>query len=54
MTDTLKRVKNKYNTKICLNCEIYPYCASDNFYCFDSENKKCPNYKEGMKQIKNF
>lgn len=52
MIDTLKRVKSKYNTKTCLNCEVYPFCAFSNFSHFNSLNKKCPNYKEGIKEWK--
>lgn len=38
----------------CEKCSIEAYCARDDWSLWDRENKKCPNYKEGMKQWKKF
>ena len=40
--------------KECDKCVTEAYCAENNWCLFDMNNKKCPNYKEGIKQWKQF
>lgn len=39
---------------VCASCCIEAECAANSWCFYDSENKKCPNYKEGMKQYREF
>lgn len=38
----------------CDQCSVQAECAANDWCLFDSNNKKCPNHKEGMKQYKLF
>lgn len=44
----------KKNYKVCDNCWYLPFCYDNDMGLFDSENKECPNYEEGIEQHKSL
>ena len=39
---------------VCAKCIVEDFCADNEWSLYDPDNKKCPNYKAGMKQHKQF